>query len=129
MSKPQYVSFCDKVKSCLDELLSEDKTSTYATISKLFKSFRSSFSITQKLRNKVYELETEKTLKETKCEADSRHQIEDRNEKIKYLEARLDEAEIRRILAEKGMQEVQSLLEGVQKKATEDEQKIQVNLI
>ncbi|KAG8177121.1 hypothetical protein JTE90_023552 [Oedothorax gibbosus] len=126
MSKTQYVIFCDKVKSCLDDLLSEGKTSTYATISKLFKSFRSAFSSTQKLRNKVLELETENKLKGKRRGSDSADQIEGRNEKIKYLEGRLEEAEIRRTQAEKATQETQKLLE--QEKSAAHEKKTQGNV-
>lgn len=116
MSKTQYIHLCNDVKTCLDGLLSEGKTPALATISKLFKSFRSAFGISQKLKNKVYELESEKRMKE-RIGASVLDQIESRNEKIKYLEDHLVEAEIKRTEAEKSLQEAQSRLQEMRKKS------------
>lgn len=116
MSKTQYVHLCDDVKTCLDGLLSEGRTQALATIFKLFKSFRSAFGISQKLKNKVYELESEKRLTE-KTGASVSDQIESRNEKIKYLEDQLVEAEIKRSEAEKSLLEAQFRLEEMRKES------------
>ncbi|GBM60961.1 hypothetical protein AVEN_90165-1 [Araneus ventricosus] len=117
-SKVQYVNQCEDANNCLNYLLSNEMTTVYASVSKLFKSFRSVFASNQKLKNKVFELASQ-TRSIQKQNEEFEGKVSEREGRIQHLE-RLVDANISRIqAAEKAKLELESQLEDLRRKREE----------
>ncbi|GFR16138.1 uncharacterized protein TNCT_383571 [Trichonephila clavata] len=115
LSKPGFVTQCNETAKCLNYLLSNELTTVYASVSQLFKTFRSVFSSNQKMKNKTFELMAQAQAV-NKLNAQLKKEIEEKDETMKRLEDHLEEDKKQKELAEKSKSELKSKLDEQQKK-------------